>query len=166
MRNQNCMYRIIETSVLVACLACSVCARAEVTYQSIVTTDEPTISGIPRQFEVASDLGAVYFANGDGVYSANGEGSPELLVELGTQALGVDAGVNYSSIVDFGVGDSGEIAFAARLIGDGVNVTNDFGIWAPRALGIPILHTTPVSYTHLTLPTTGIRCRSRWSPYH
>ena len=24
----------------------------------------------------------------------------------------------------------------------------------------------PVSYTHLTLPTTGIRCRSRWSPYH
>ena len=23
-----------------------------------------------------------------------------------------------------------------------------------------------VSYTHLTLPTTGIRCRSRWSRYH
>ena len=30
--------------------------------------------------------------------------------------------------------------------------------------------TTPtfsaVSYTHLTLPTTSRRCRSRWSPYH
>ena len=26
--------------------------------------------------------------------------------------------------------------------------------------------TMSVSYTHLTLPTTGIRCRSRWSPYH
>ena len=25
---------------------------------------------------------------------------------------------------------------------------------------------TPVSYTHLTLPTTARRCRSRWSPYH
>ena len=25
---------------------------------------------------------------------------------------------------------------------------------------------TPVSYTHLTLPTTSIECRSRWSPYH
>ena len=25
---------------------------------------------------------------------------------------------------------------------------------------------TPVSYTHLTLPTTLPRCRSRWSPYH
>ena len=24
----------------------------------------------------------------------------------------------------------------------------------------------PVSYTHLTLPTTSIECRSRWSPYH
>ena len=26
--------------------------------------------------------------------------------------------------------------------------------------------TRAVSYTHLTLPTTIIRCRSRWSPYH
>ena len=25
---------------------------------------------------------------------------------------------------------------------------------------------TPVSYTHLTLPTISCRCRSRWSPYH
>ena len=24
---------------------------------------------------------------------------------------------------------------------------------------------SPVSYTHLTLPTTLVRCRSRWSPY-
>ena len=24
----------------------------------------------------------------------------------------------------------------------------------------------PVSYTHLTLPTSSERCRSRWSPYH
>ena len=24
----------------------------------------------------------------------------------------------------------------------------------------------PVSYTHLTLPTTIPSCRSRWSPYH
>ena len=25
---------------------------------------------------------------------------------------------------------------------------------------------TPVSYTHLTLPTNSYTCRSRWSPYH
>ena len=24
----------------------------------------------------------------------------------------------------------------------------------------------PVSYTHLTLPTIHVECRSRWSPYH
>ena len=24
----------------------------------------------------------------------------------------------------------------------------------------------PVSYTHLTLPTNSVWCRSRWSPYH
>ena len=29
--------------------------------------------------------------------------------------------------------------------------------------GVPI---RPVSYTHLTLPTTTHGCRSRWSPYH
>ena len=28
------------------------------------------------------------------------------------------------------------------------------------------LATTPVSYTHLTLPTRSCQCRSRWSPYH
>ena len=28
------------------------------------------------------------------------------------------------------------------------------------------LNITPVSYTHLTLPTTLHECRSRWSPYH
>ena len=28
------------------------------------------------------------------------------------------------------------------------------------------VYTYPVSYTHLTLPTTYWPCRSRWSPYH
>ena len=28
------------------------------------------------------------------------------------------------------------------------------------------LTSSPVSYTHLTLPTRGSKCRSRWSPYH
>ena len=28
----------------------------------------------------------------------------------------------------------------------------------------PLLN--PVSYTHLTLPTMSLVCRSRWSPYH
>ena len=32
--------------------------------------------------------------------------------------------------------------------------------------GLGIRETVPVSYTHLTLPTTCNLCRSRWSPYH
>ena len=29
-----------------------------------------------------------------------------------------------------------------------------------------LLRARTVSYTHLTLPTTLVKCRSRWSPYH
>ena len=28
------------------------------------------------------------------------------------------------------------------------------------------VNSNPVSYTHLTLPTNTVTCRSRWSPYH
>ena len=31
---------------------------------------------------------------------------------------------------------------------------------------LPYYGARSVSYTHLTLPTTARRCRSRWSPYH
>ena len=31
---------------------------------------------------------------------------------------------------------------------------------------VGLLDMVAVSYTHLTLPTTARRCRSRWSPYH
>ena len=36
----------------------------------------------------------------------------------------------------------------------------------PKAGAKPLSHPGTVSYTHLTLPTTRLRCRSRWSPYH
>ena len=41
----------------------------------------------------------------------------------------------------------------------------------PEWLSVAALHRCvagprSVSYTHLTLPTTGSLCRSRWSPYH
>ena len=37
--------------------------------------------------------------------------------------------------------------------------------WGPALFPFSISH-EPVSYTHLTLPTTCRGCRSRWSPYH
>ena len=39
----------------------------------------------------------------------------------------------------------------------------DFG---EKTVYIVELSSEAVSYTHLTLPTTARRCRSRWSPYH
>ena len=36
-------------------------------------------------------------------------------------------------------------------------------LWVEAILGVV---GGPVSYTHLTLPTTLSTCRSRWSPYH
>ena len=35
-----------------------------------------------------------------------------------------------------------------------------------KAKSIGVSNFEPVSYTHLTLPTKPMMCRSRWSPYH
>ena len=35
-----------------------------------------------------------------------------------------------------------------------------------KALSFCPLSVMSVSYTHLTLPTRYVECRSRWSPYH
>ena len=47
----------------------------------------------------------------------------------------------------------------AKIIDEGVSQGDVDFIW--RTGGI-----MPVSYTHLTLPTNSVWCRSRWSPYH
>ena len=51
---------------------------------------------------------------------------------------------------------------AEHRFGQAVNLdSGSFG--APAVLAnLP----APVSYTHLTLPTSSVMCRSRWSPYH
>ena len=42
----------------------------------------------------------------------------------------------------------------------------NFAMVNAKTLGKNPREIAPVSYTHLTLPTTARRCRSRWSPYH
>ena len=44
-------------------------------------------------------------------------------------------------------------------------VVND-GVTIAREIDLPDPFEDPVSYTHLTLPTIHVECRSRWSPYH
>ena len=44
--------------------------------------------------------------------------------------------------------------------------SGDFPNENTMEVSLNILTSYSVSYTHLTLPTTARRCRSRWSPYH
>ena len=53
---------------------------------------------------------------------------------------------------------------AVYLNGHRVNVA-DVPIFR-KTLALNNQYYDPVSYTHLTLPTTRLVCRSRWSPYH
>ena len=50
---------------------------------------------------------------------------------------------------------------ALRADMDGLPIQEDTGLDFASTNGA-----MPVSYTHLTLPTTRLVCRSRWSPYH
>ena len=42
----------------------------------------------------------------------------------------------------------------------------DLGMEAIYEFDVKDMPVTAVSYTHLTLPTNTVTCRSRWSPYH
>ena len=68
-------------------------------------------------------------------------------------------------VIMLAVGETGgHTAFPGyAAIGTMANVASRSTI--ARAIAI-LRATRSVSYTHLTLPTMIIRCRSRWSPYH
>ena len=73
---------------------------------------------------------------------------------------------------DQGAGGGGLVAPGGGQDTDGLVVTGqtvDTGLDENQAeLGVTVLAVAleAVSYTHLTLPTKLILCRSRWSPYH
>ena len=68
-------------------------------------------------------------------------------------ALRKIAAENNFTRLDVGIvtGHDGETYFSATAWGDGIGFHGC---------------TSTVSYTHLTLPTKPMMCRSRWSPYH
>ena len=49
----------------------------------------------------------------------------------------------------------------ARLLGMPEETADQMLAWSNQMVAM-----YPVSYTHLTLPTNTVTCRSRWSPYH
>ena len=55
----------------------------------------------------------------------------------------------------------GEVVADAQFVG----LAEHFDACGPAAED-DMFDRAPVSYTHLTLPTNTVTCRSRWSPYH
>ncbi len=77
------------------------------------------------------------FLTGSGVDSTNnrgvwseGSGSMALVARNGSQAPGTPSGVNYIDIRSHVMNDAGQTGFYARLIGSGVDSTNNHGIWS------------------------------------
>jgi formylglycine-generating enzyme required for sulfatase activity len=75
-------------------------------------------------------------ANDIGIWS-EGPGALSLVARAGEHAPGTPSGVNFrfqSSVGDRPVlNDAGQVAFAALLVGDGVDATNGEGVWSERA---------------------------------
>ena len=57
--------------------------------------------------------------------------------------------------------DEGTCATVAHVRG---NVVTEY--WLDEASALFVASQSAVSYTHLTLPTIALLCRSRWSPDH
>ena len=61
------------------------------------------------------------------------------------------------------------LRFPALLLGSRTGPVSSVSVFFALVvflLSSPVLSIAPVSYTHLTLPTKAVECRSRWSPYH
>ena len=79
------------------------------------------------------------------------------LLEIESLTMQLPGGRRLLENVDLRV-ESGRTVGLVGESGSGKSLT------ARAVLGL--LGRDTVSYTHLTLPTTSRRCRSRWSPYH
>jgi hypothetical protein len=73
-------------------------------------------------------------SNDNGIWS-EGSGSLKLVARSGSPAPGTSSGVNFQDFVfpPVDINNAGQIAFQAALIGNGVDQTNDDGIWSDRS---------------------------------
>ena len=77
---------------------------------------------------------------------------------LGASLFMVERDYTFLESAAYGLGAGGGFMMAVILLA-AIREKSEYAD-SPRGLR------GPVSYTHLTLPTKIIRCRSRWSPYH
>ena len=89
------------------------------------------------------------------------------------QARRIDWQTPYSAVLD-----DARLPFARWFVGGRTNLCHNAIdrhlvtrgeqpglVYVSTETGIETTYTS-VSYTHLTLPTSAVACRSRWSPYH
>ena len=70
-----------------------------------------------------------------------------------------------ASLLDYGGSGMSvtEISHRSKWFDD---IINDAIARTKRLMHLADDHRVPVSYTHLTLPTSAVACRSRGAPYH
>ena len=84
----------------------------------------------------------------------------------GSTANNYGTGCSYTVSATYANANDGKVTFTAQN-GTGTPVTIGTVTPDPTSTTKKVSTTwKPVSYTHLTLPTTRLVCRSRWSPYH
>ena len=79
--------------------------------------------------------------------------------------------INLTEVGHFNIGNAQDFengtGVTVIISKDGMGAGIDIRGGGPASRETPLLNPLmPVSYTHLTLPTTPVACRSRWSPYH
>ena len=76
-------------------------------------------------------VAGVTLDDNDGLWSSGG-GSAALVAREGTQAVGTTADVEFATLYDLTLNNSGQSVFRAALSGAGVTAANDEGIWSQK----------------------------------
>ena len=119
-------------------------------------------------------MGIIYYdsLNKEFIYSLN-NGQRRISAEAGflvkSEQIGyIASGTRYKGLA-FNDSLVNKVGFNVRSDNGFLTVTFDYTklrFGCDHVSRAVMVYENPVSYTHLTLPTTLHECRSRWSPYH
>lgn len=73
--------------------------------------------------------------NNRGIWSHDRSGEITLIARTGESAPDTPLGANFGSLSNISLNARGQVAFSARLIGPGIDIWNDTGIWAQTPNG-------------------------------
>ena len=91
----------------------------------------PVLNGAGQvAFRASLDGAGVDNTNIEGIWSEGGGSGLALVARKGDPAPGTAVGVNFSNFLSPVINGAGQIAFVGFLTGEGVDATNDRGIWS------------------------------------